>query len=114
MQFRGPEKQWMSRKPAKPYWEMTADELREATKEFDEEFVAEKAQPLTPQMKARWERARRKPPSVGNGATQETIAVRMEKTLLDRCTALAKTNRISRDALIARGLKALLAAERET
>ena len=33
----------MSRKKnAKPYWEMTTAELREATKEFDEEFVAEK------------------------------------------------------------------------
>jgi hypothetical protein len=34
----------MSRKKAaKPYWEMTTEELREATKEFDEEFVADKA-----------------------------------------------------------------------
>ena len=32
----------MSRKvPAKPYWEMTTKELREATQEFDEEFVAD-------------------------------------------------------------------------
>jgi hypothetical protein len=105
----------MSRKPAvKPYWEMTTDELRDATTEFDEEFVADKAKPLTPEMRARWERAKRKPPRAGNGAAQETIAVRMEKALLDRCTALAKAKRISRDALIARGLKALLAAEGET
>jgi hypothetical protein len=48
-----------------------------------------------------------------NGVAEETIAVRMEKALLDRCTALAKSKRISRDALIARGLKALLAAEGE-
>ena len=33
--------------------------------------------------------------------------------LLDQCLALAKKKRISRDALIARGLKALLAAEGE-
>jgi hypothetical protein len=104
----------MSRKPAKPYWEMTTDELRDATREFDEEFVAEKAKPLTPQLQARRERAKRKPPKTGNGAAQETISVHMEKALLDRCTALAKTKRISRDALIARGLKALLAAEGET
>ena len=104
----------MSRKPAaKPYWEMTTDELREATKEFDEEFVADKAKPLTRQMQARWERARRKPRQADNGAAHETIAVCMEKALLERCTALAKTKRISRDALIVRGLKALLAAEGE-
>jgi hypothetical protein len=102
----------MSRKKStKPYWEMSAKELREATKEFDEEFVADKAQPLTPAMRRRWERAKAKGSSAGNGAAEETIAVRLDKALLDRCTALAKRKRISRDALIARGLKALLAAE---
>ena len=104
----------MSRKkPAKAYWEMTTEELREATKEFDEEFVADRAKPLTPQMQARWERARTKPPRGEDGSSQQTIAVRLEKALLDRCTGLAKKKRISRDALIARGLKALLAAEGE-
>ena len=48
------------KQPAKPYWEMTPDELREATKEFDQEFVADQARPLTPPMKARWKRARAK------------------------------------------------------
>src|SRR5262249_53170134 len=104
----------MSRKkPVKPYWEMTTEELREATKEFDEEFVADKARPLTPQMQARWERARARPSRTEDGPGAQTIAVRLEKALLDRCTALAKKKRISRDALIARGLKALLAAEGE-
>ena len=40
-------------------------------------------------------------------------AVRIDKALLKRCTALAKKKRLSRDALIARGLRALLAAEGE-
>ena len=102
----------MSRKKsAKPYWEITPEELGEATKEFDEEFVAEKAKPLTPQMQARWQRAKAKSPRADNGAGEKTITVRLEKTLLDRCTALAKKKRISRDALIARGLQALLVAE---
>lgn len=101
----------MSRKkPVKPYWEMTTEELGEATKEFDEEFVADKAGPLTPPLQAQWERAKAKGPC---GAGEQTIAVRLDKALLDRCTALAKKKRISRDALIARGLKALLAAEGE-
>lgn len=104
----------MSRKrPAKPYWEMTTEELRKATQEFGQEFVADKAKPLTPDMQARWDRARAKPPRAEDGADQQTIAVRLEKALLDRCTALAKKKRISRDALIARGLRALLAAEGE-
>ena len=51
----------MSRKKiTKPYWEMSTAELREATKEFDEEFTFEHTKPLTPAMKARWERARKK------------------------------------------------------
>jgi hypothetical protein len=102
----------MSRKkPDTPYWEMTTEQLEEATKEFDEEFVADKARPLTPQMRRRWERAKGKVSKSENGAREKTIAVRLEKTLLDRCAALAKKKHISRDALIARGLKALLAAE---
>jgi predicted HicB family RNase H-like nuclease len=102
----------MSRnKPVKPYWEMTAEELANATKEFDKEFVADKARPLTAKMRRRWERARAKSSGAKDGTEETTIAVRLEKRLLARCTALAKRKRISRDALIARGLKALLAAE---
>jgi predicted HicB family RNase H-like nuclease len=104
----------MSRKKAaKPYWEMTTEELREATEEFDEEVVADQAEPLNPEMQARWDRAQAKPPGAEKGPAEQTIAVRVDKALLERCSALAKKKRISRDALIARGLKALLAAEGE-
>lgn len=104
----------MSRKKkAKPYWEMTTAELREATKQFDEEFVAEKSKPLTAAMKAQWERAKAKVDPSENGRLEQTIAVRLDKNLLQRCTALAKKKRLSRDALVARGLRALLAAEGE-
>jgi hypothetical protein len=50
------------KKPAKPYWEMTTTELRAATQEFDKEFVADRAQPLTPAMRIRWKRAQAKLP----------------------------------------------------
>jgi hypothetical protein len=102
-----------NKKPSKPYWEMTTAELREATKEFDEEFVGDKARPLSPEMKARWERAKAKGERPQNGKPEQTIAVRLDEALLKRCTALAKKKRLSRDALIARGLRALLAAEGE-
>ncbi len=101
------------KKNAKPYWEMTTEELREATKQFDEEFVFERSKPLTPEMKALWERVKAKLPRTKDGHTEQTIAVRLDKTLLDRATALAKKKRLSRDALVARGLRALLAAEGE-
>jgi hypothetical protein len=82
----------MRRKSAKPYWEMTTDELREATKEFDEEFVADKAQPLTPRMQAEWERAKRKHIMAKNGSSEKTIVVRLEKSLINLCSALARRN----------------------
>lgn len=97
----------------KPYWEMTLPELREATKEFDDEFVAEKSRPLTSEERALWEEIRNRPDSNEEDLSCQTIAVRLEKRLLDQCRALAKKKRISRDALIARGLKVLLAAEGE-
>ena len=104
----------MSRKNVgKPYWEMTTEELGQATREFDEEFVADKAKPLTPEMQARWQRAKAKPARTGDGTGEQTIAVNLDNALLARCTALARRKRISRDALIARGLKAILAAEGE-
>ena len=102
-----------TKKPTKPYREMTTAELREATKQFDEEFVGDKARPLSPEKQARWERAKAKGASAENGCTEAHIAVRLDKTLLKRCTALARKKRLSRDALIARGLRALLAAEGE-
>ena len=101
----------MSKSKSKPYWEMTTPELREATKEFDEEFVFERTKPLSPKMKALWEKAKAK--GSENGAAEAHIAVRLDKDLLKRCTALAKKKRLTRDALIARGLRALLAAEGE-
>jgi hypothetical protein len=63
----------MSRKKSqKPYWEMTTEELREATKQFDGEFIAEKSRPLTPEMKALWERVEaKKPPRTDQAAEGE-------------------------------------------
>jgi hypothetical protein len=105
--------QMKSKKSSKPYWEMTTAELREATKQFDEEFVADKGRPLTPDEQALWERVKAKGEPAANGKAEAHIAVRLDKALLKRCTALAKKKRLSRDALIARGLRALLAAEGE-
>jgi len=39
---------------------MTTDELREATKEFNEEFVAGQATPLSAEVQSQWERAKNK------------------------------------------------------
>ena len=97
----------------KPYWEMTTAELREATAKFDKEMVIEESKPLTPEMRAWWERVRSKGKKAKGANGEQLIAVHLDKKLLDSCTALAKKKHISRDALIARGLKAVLAAEGE-
>ena len=76
-----------AKQSAKPYWQMNAGELAEATKEFDVEFVADKARSLTPAMRARWARAKMKRASARNGATDQIIAVRVEKQLLERCAS---------------------------
>jgi len=44
----------------KPYWEMTAEELAEATAEFDKEFSIADFGPPPPEALARLERAMRK------------------------------------------------------
>jgi len=92
------------------FTEMNLEELREATAEFDEELAPDRFGPLTPEMARRWERAKRKPgrPMVGKGA--KVISVSVEKDLLARSDALARKLKVRRAALIARGLRAVLAA----
>lgn len=96
-----------------PYWEMTKKELTEATGEFDEEFAAESFEPLSAADQARWEKVKRKSAQARNGASTRLISVRLSRDLIARCDALARKMRITRQGLISRGLKAVLAAEGE-
>ena len=87
----------------KKYWEMNAKELAEATKEFDQEFVADKARPLTRADRALHRRAaKRGRPRVGNGA--ERINITVERGLLNRADRLARNLGLSRAQLVARAL----------
>jgi len=43
------------------YERMSLDDLREATKQFDEEMAVDRSRPLTPAERKAWEKARRKP-----------------------------------------------------
>jgi len=96
---------------SKPYWEMTTAELREATKEFDEDNVADTFGPPTPEQRAQDRRARRKRgrPRIGKGS--KTIAVTVERSLLTQTDRLAKKLQVPRAVLIARGLQAVLDGE---
>ncbi len=97
----------------KAYWEMTKEELAEATKEFDEDFAFEKAKPLTASDRKLLARARRRGrPRVGLGA--EKIRVTIERGLLKEADAWAKASGISRSELISRGLRAVIPKRKKT
>jgi predicted transcriptional regulator len=92
----------------KPYWEMTAEELADATRQFDEPFTIDQSRPLTAAERREWQQATRKKgrPRVGQGFKR--ISVSLEKGLLKRVTALAKKQHVSRSKLLAQVLEAAL------
>ena len=77
--------------------------------EFDEEFVAERARPLTAAERKLWQKARRKPgrPKVGQGV--KVISLSVEMGLLKRADALARKRKLTRAQLVSRALEAALA-----
>jgi len=95
----------------KPYWEMTPQELAEATKPFDEPFVIDQSRPLSPARREQWKRVSRKraKPEIGQGFKR--VSLSLEQGLLTRVTALAKKRRISRSMLVAKVLEQALAQE---
>jgi hypothetical protein len=98
-------------KRRKEYWEMTTEELREATKEFDEDFIFERSKPLTAADRKLLAQARKRGrPRIGLGA--EKVRVTIERGLLEKADAYAKAEKISRSELIARGLRAVMGKRR--
>ena len=94
----------------KRYWEMNTAELRQATKEFDREFVGDTFKPPTPTERKRFERARKRGrPRKGLGAV--TISVTVEKKLLAETDKFAKKLHVPRAVLIATGLQAVINEE---
>lgn len=100
----------MNNKRHKPYDQMNAAELAAATREYDEEFGADRrARPLTARQRALHRRAAKRGrgrPRVGKGAAK--LYISMERGLLKRADAFARRAGISRSELIARGVQAIL------
>ena len=101
------------KKPVEPllpgrYGHLEARELDKEVAKFDQEFIGETASPLTPEERSRDQRAKRKRgrPQIGGGAKRVFITV--ECSLLKRSDAYARKHGLTRSALIARGLEALL------
>jgi len=81
------------------------------TAEFEREMVIEEFAEPSRADRQRFVRARRKPGRPRRGRGVRVISVSVERDLLARSDALAKNLRITRANLVARGLKAVLAAE---
>ena len=96
-------------KKQKPWDQMNAQELAEATKKYDREFVADReARPLSRADRAKHAAAKRGRPRIGKGAAK--IYISMEKGLLSQADAYAKRAGISRSELIARSVRAAIGA----
>jgi len=95
-------------KPSKPYWEMNTRELAEATRDLDGDLPEDMFKPLSPEMRARWERMKRKRgrPPIGEGS--KVISLSIEKSLLQRSDNFAKKEGLTRAQLFARALENLL------
>jgi hypothetical protein len=95
----------------KRYQDMTLEELRAATKEFDAEHVGTPGKPLSPAMKARNAKAikaakaiarKRGRPKVGQGSA--SVMVSIERELLANADEIAAKEGMSRSEMIAQGL----------
>ena len=102
-------------KRKKEYWNMTTDELEEATKEFDDEDVADTFRPMTPSEEAVWTSAVKEQPAgrTANGKDLKVISLGIDAELLTRVDTLAKKRRISRSRLVAEGLEVVLAKSKK-
>ena len=89
---------------------MNADELTKATAKFDSEFVVDEFGPPDEAARRKHARARRRRGRPVRGRGAKAISVTIELGVLKRADALAKKMKVSRAALIERGLRAVLRA----
>ena len=102
-----------TRKKPQRFRDMTTQELIALagdTSELDEEFVADTFQAPSKEERKNWKRAKRPPGRPRRGKGAHVVSVSVERDLLARADALARKMGLTRSILIARGLKAMLAA----
>ncbi|MGD0771145.1 MAG: ribbon-helix-helix protein, CopG family [Tepidisphaeraceae bacterium] len=87
-------------KTAKPYTQMSAAELAEATKQYDA-MVIDKTRPLNSKERKLWEQAKRGRgrPKIGKGAKK--VSISLENDLLRKADAIARKRGLNRSELIA-------------
>lgn len=93
----------------KPFWEMSVEELAEATKEFDDPKTTPRGRPLTKAQREEFERARNAPyVSVFVGDGDRLITVAIDDKLLRESDKYARKHKLSRSELFERGLRTML------
>lgn len=93
----------------KSYWEMSADELAEATREFDDPATTPPDRPLTKAEREEIERARRGPHvSVFIGDGDRLVTVAIDDALLRETDQYARKHNLTRSELIEQSLRKLL------
>ncbi len=88
---------------------LTQAEKDRAYAHYDRKVPMSETRPLTPAERAQFERVRRRlvgRPRIGQGA--KVVAVTLEKGLLGRVDAYAKTHGLKRAEMISRGLRLVM------
>lgn len=96
------------------YGRMDAAELDEEVAKFDQEFIADTAEALTAKERARDRRARRKSGPSRTSNRAKRVLITIDSSLLRRSDVYADKHGLTRSALIARGLEALLGGKAKT
>jgi hypothetical protein len=102
------------KKIEKPYWEMNADELAAATREFDKEIPDSRLRPLSKEERRRWERSKRQPSRSifvlerAEDRGLEAVLVELDGDLLRRIDAYAATRDMTRSEIIETSLRSAL------
>jgi hypothetical protein len=100
----------MKKKTSKPYWEMSAEELQDATKEFDKPVPWSKTRPLTKAERALFEKMRKgRHVSIHVTRGADGMWVRLDPDVMKRSAIYAAKQQITLSELINRSLKGALA-----
>lgn len=101
----------MVRRKTKPYWEMTASELAEATREFDAEIPLSRTRPLSAKERLLWERAMgeaKPPPPRARRRGTAAVTVELDPHLVRQSTDYAAKHNMTLSEFVAKSLKGSL------
>jgi hypothetical protein len=99
-------------KNKKPFEHMSAEERNAYVKQYDVEFVIDRAKPLSVRGKALWKAAKRGRPRKNPGEKASRMLISVEPTLLAAADDFARQHGKSRSQLVAEGLRLAMGARR--